>query len=731
MDTYLFFLINQSLQNPFFDLIMPFITQKPYVLFAIAAIPFIFFEGSQGKDWRRSFFIIGLCLTGVALGDGSANVLKHVFERLRPCQELDGVRLLVGCGGAFSMPSNHTVNAFAAAAIFSHFFRKSAVPMFLIAVLVAFSRIYVGVHYPSDVLAGAVLGGVVAGAVLILHKWATERFKEKPHTTVLIISLLALSLFRYYYILTGPVDLSPDEAHYWEWSRRLDLSYYSKGPAIAYLIALTTRIMGDTVFAVRFFAPILLALCSVIIYKLTLELFPSSLPLPCLPDRQAQGEGARGRVACAAAITFQIIPLFSAYGVLMTIDSPFIFLWTLSLYLFWKAVSQGSGIRDQGLAKDSQTDPRPPTPDPWLWSLLGITIGLGLLTKYTMAFFYVCAFLFMIFSKEHRLWFKRKEPYLAFIVSILIFSPVIIWNAQHDWVTLKHTAGQAHISSQWSAFSSQRAKDFFEFIGSQVGVLTPLLFFSVIYGAIKSRVTSHKLQATSKDKNSSLVTRHSSLFLFWFWAPVLVFFILKSLHAKVQANWAMFAYVTAIIASAGFFLDKQAIKKGMKIFLSISLITAFLVTIISHYPQALNLPVKQDPTSRLKGWREIGIKTGEVYNSMISSGSKKVFIFSDKYQVSSELAFYVPDKPVTYCVNLGSRMNQYDVWGGFDKLLGFDAIFVTTDNGNFPAELKGAFDSFEAEEFTVHRKDGEILRKYFIFKCYGFKGLSLKSIESY
>ncbi len=110
------------------------------------------------------------------------------------------------------MPSNHAVNAFAAAAIFSHFFRKSAIPMFLIAILVAFSRIYVGVHYPSDVIAGAVWGGVVAGAVLILHKWSSERFKEKPHTTILFISLLALTLFRYYYILTGPVDLSPDEA---------------------------------------------------------------------------------------------------------------------------------------------------------------------------------------------------------------------------------------------------------------------------------------------------------------------------------------------------------------------------------------------------------------------------------------------------------------------------------------------------------------------------------------
>ena len=280
------------------------------------------------------------------------------------------------------------------------------------------------------------------------------------------------------------------------------------------------------------------------------------------------------------------------------------------------------------------------------------------------------------------------------------------------------------VSGQWS-------KNFFEFLGSQIGVITPLLFFMIIYGAVKSRVTSYKLQVTSEDKSSSSVTRHSSLFLFWFWAPVLGFFILKSLQGKVQANWAMPAYITAFIASADFFLKKDMMKKGTRILLIISLIMAFLATSISHYPEFLNLPVKMDPTSRLKGWKELGIKTKQVYNSMVFSGSKKVFIFSDKYQVSGELAFYVPDKPVTYCVNLGSRMNQYDIWGGFDKLQGSDAIFIRTDNENFPEELKNAFDSYEAEKFIVQREDGEILRKYFIFKCYGFKGLALQIIKSY
>ncbi len=712
MDTSFFFLINQGLRNTAFDLVMPFITKRADILFFLVALPLFF------KDRKKSIFVIALCLTALAVGDASANMLKHLFERLRPCQSLvgidsyrEGVRLLVGCGGSFSFPSSHAVNAFAVAATFSHFYRKTALPMFLIAALVAFSRVYVGVHYPSDVVAGIIWGGAAAGVVLFLHKWSSERFKEKPYTTVIFISLLVLTFFRYYYIAVGPLDLSPDEAHYWEWSRRLDLSYYSKGPAIAYLIATATWLMGDTVFAVRFFAPIFLALSSIIIYKLTLELFPE--------DKNAN------KKAFAAALLLQIIPLFAAYGVVMTIDSPFIFFWTLSLYLFWKAIKDSNKLQvtsDKLNKKNSSLISRPSSLVTRYWILLGISVGFGLLTKYTMAFFYLCAFLFIVFSKEQRVWFKKKEPYLAFALSLLVFSPVIFWNASHDWVMLKHTAGQVHIAEGVRI----SFKHFFEFLGSQLGVITPLLFFLVIYGAIKN--FSSRLPV---GRQGSRFRVHGSRFLFWFWAPVLGFFFLKSFQGKVQANWAMPAYITAFIASVDYFLSKDSVKKRMKILLFSALVIAVLVSVTAHYSAILNLPVKMDSTSRLKGWEELGVKTDKIYKSMLSSGSKKVFIFSDKYQVSSELAFYMPGNPITYNINLGRRMNQYDIWGGFNNLLGFDAIFVRIGNESFPEELKQSFDYYEKQLFTVHRKDKKVLREYSIFKCYNFKGLPIRGFESY
>ncbi|MBI4825821.1 MAG: glycosyltransferase family 39 protein [Nitrospirae bacterium] len=694
MDTSLFFFINKALQNGFFDLIMPFISNRSY-------LPFLLIVGYEfSKERKRTLFVLSLCVLAFALGDSSANILKHLFERPRPCHALEGVRLLTACGSSFSFPSGHAVNSFAIAAVFSHFFRRTAFLTFTLAILVAFSRIYIGAHYPSDVLAGAIWGGVTAWVIIDLQQWFAKGYKEKPALTIFIASLIALTFFRYYYIVTGPLDLSPDEAHYWEWARRLDMSYYSKGPMIAWLIGATTWMMGDSLLGVRFFAPLFLGFSSIFVYLLTMDLFHN--------DEKKEIK------ACVTALLIQLTPLFSAYGILMTIDSPFIFFWTLSLYLFWKAVS-GQGIGNN-----------PPTPplekggkggfeesSGWVWILLGISIGLGLLTKYTMAFFYICGFFFLIFSKEERRWFSRKEPYIALIVSLLVFSPVIIWNAGHDWVTLKHTAGQAHISEGFKI----SLKYFFDFIGSQLGVISPLVFLMMMYGAVKNRWSFKAVQ--------------NLRFLFWFWFPVLAFFLIKSLQGKVQANWAMHAYITAFIASADYFLNKDMRDKGLKILMASSLLILLIFAVVTYYPSLIKLPVKQDPASRLQGWKELGVKTDEIYDDMRSSAERGVFIFSDKYQVSGELAFYMKSHPVTYNANLGRRMNQYDMWEGFESLTGYDAVFVRDGDENFPHELKDAFGHFEKEIFTVYRKDKNVLRKYVIFKCYNFRGLQKNDFESY
>ena len=407
---------------------------------------------------------------------------------------------------------------------------------------------YVGVHYPADVLVGALYGFFLAVGVMAFYKKASERSKDRPYTTILFVFLLAISLFRFYYILSGPLNLSPDEAHYWEWSRRLDLSYYSKGPMMAYLIYIGTAVFGDTVFGIRFMAVIFSLLSSVFLFILGKSLVDE-------------------RTGLFSAIVLQIIPLFSAYGILFTIDSPFTFFWILSLYLFLKALGE-NGLADQSPGETHQTGKMV------YWVLLGISIGLGLLTKYTMAFFYFSAFLFFLFARDQRKLFFTTGPYIAFISSLLIFSPVIIWNMQHDWVTFRHTAGQAHLAEGFQI----SLNSLIEFIGSQLGVITPLLLILMLSALWRLR------------------KKREGDFLFWFAVPVLVFFVLKSIQGKVQANWAMPGYITGIIAfSAVYLKDFSSYGRGKKIFISLAILLSVATTAVAHYPMMLQAPSRSEP----------------------------------------------------------------------------------------------------------------------------------------
>ncbi|WP_353684261.1 glycosyltransferase family 39 protein [Thermodesulfovibrio sp. 3907-1M] len=666
----------------------------------------------KAKNYIEILYLITAITLVVFISDWFSLEIKNLVQRVRPCHT-EYFRGVVGCTASYSFPSNHATNSLAVATVLILFGRKLwkskliSIYIISVALFICLSRLYLGVHWLTDVLGGALLGLIIGYGVFnaTLSVNNLKRF--------FYFFLIILSLFRVYFILHGPLDLSPDEAHYWEWSRRLDLSYYSKGPVIAYLIAFSTWLFGDNPFGVRIFAVLCSFLSSFFVYKIGKKLFDE-------------------KTGYISGVLFQLIPLFSTFGILFTIDSPFILFWIVSMYLFILTIEKRG-----------------------YWLVLGFFIGLGLLTKYTMAFFYFCMITYLLGKRknavsEHPMFFTMssrggqcpegslikkktlhpsinfirsftlilslngreilKNPwlYVCVIISLLVFSPVIIWNAQHDWVTIKHTAGQAHLYDGLKI----SLKYFAEFIGSQLIVVTPLIFALGFYFLLKPSTLSLKPD--------------TRWFLTSFSMPVLVFFLLKSIQGKVQANWAMPAYLPFLIVIA-FAFARRLYKK---LVLSAILI-AVVFTIFSHALPYLNLPEKIDPSARLKGWRELGIKVSEMREELEKTG--KVVIFSDRYQISSELAFYTKGNPFVYCINLGRRMNQYDLWQS--KTLEINGtvhgVYVVYGMRNTPEpDVSSAFEHCDSEHFTVYKKRVKI-RDYTIFRCYNFKGMEINLPESY
>lgn len=182
LDVALFRFFNGTIANPVFDILMPFMTdlnKQPIVLIMVAGL--LVWWGIKGGSHGRAALLL-LVLTIIVSDQLNSSLIKQLFGRIRPCHVLPDVHLLVSCGSGLSFPSSHAVNNFAAAFILSSFYRKWLWAFTTFAGLVAFSRVSVGVHYPSDILAGAVLGAGIGALMLLLYEFLMKRWKEHKHS---------------------------------------------------------------------------------------------------------------------------------------------------------------------------------------------------------------------------------------------------------------------------------------------------------------------------------------------------------------------------------------------------------------------------------------------------------------------------------------------------------------------------------------------------------------------
>jgi membrane-associated phospholipid phosphatase len=515
LDTALFRFINLKLACPALDAIMPKLSSPQLLIPALVVLAALLcWKG--GVRGRLFVVMIGLVL---GLGDEliTAN-LKGAIGRLRPFYDILDARVLTGRGAAGSMPSGHASLWFAATFVAFFYYPRSWYFMLPAAMTIGFSRVYLGVHYPGDVLAGAAVGVGYSAVFLWMfdalwrrlgQKWfplwwrrlptlvvsggeraaspppavnpeSEPALREAQYLRLGYVMIAVCLVARLHYIASGLIELSEDEAYQWLWSKHLALSYWSKPPLIAYSHWLSTHIWGDTTFGVRFFAPFIAATISLLLLRFMARI-------------------ASARLGLMLVLAITATPMLLAGGVLMTIDPWAALFWTAAMIAGWRA-AQPEG-----------------TTAHWLWA--GLWMGLGFLAKYTALLQIGSWTIFFALWKPARDHLRRPGPWLALAVFAVCTMPVVIWNARNDWITLYHLSTNAHLDKPWK-LTPDFVGDFFL---TEAGLLNPVLFLACLWAMVRM---------WARQRRDPLL-----VFFFSMGAPVFLGYWLLTLRTRVQPNW--------------------------------------------------------------------------------------------------------------------------------------------------------------------------------------------------
>lgn len=453
--------------------------------------------------------------------------------------------------------------------------------------------------------------------------------KENP-VRIAILLILAVTCFRLWY--ATHIGLVADEAYYWLWAKHLAASYRDKGPAVAWIIALGTKMFGDTVFGIRFFAVILSSGAGWLIFTIARRLYDERIALNCL-------------------LMTLIMPLFAIGSILMTIDTPSVFFWALAVLLFWNA-----------LHNDKIST--------WVW--LGLAIGAGFLAKFTNGVQLICIALFLLWSKEHRpLLFSRKIFIMlaAFFIASL---PIVWWNVQTGWVHVMALHSRSGVTDSFHIRPGQLIR----FIGEQFGVVSPLFMAGMAVAAI----------ALLARRDGDLRTR----FLLSQFLPVYGIFLFFSLNSAGKPNWTVPAFVTGIIFTVVFWRELAARQPRWRWGVNAAIGMALIMTVGLHDIEILHLPRRLDPMHRMEGWEDFA---AHVQKDRIENKAN-VLLGSD-YSMASLLSFYLPDQPMTYMPPGPYGSTQFTLWPSYKVTPNTRALFVTWKVQKAPDMLQKQFSKIE------------------------------------
>ncbi len=520
---------------------------------------------------------------------------------------------------------------------------------------------------------------------------------------LILLFLAALTVLRLVYI--GQIELSPDEAYYFQWSERLDWSYFSKGPGVAAAMWLSTHLFGVSEFGVRMLSPLLALGTSLLMLSFARRLYGES-------------------VAVWTVLMINVIPIFCVGSLVLTIDPLSIFFWMAALYTIWLAL-EGS-----------------PAPSRW-WAATGALIGLGFLAKYTNAMQLLSIVLLLAVTPKYRRELKRPGFYQMLAVFAVFTVPPIIWNARHDWITVHHLTVRGGLQKA----TKLDPIEFLNFLGAHFGVYSPLIFAGMLVAIWWGwQRAENQLKAR---------------FLLAFTIPLFALYFFLSFKQAGEANWTAPATLSLGLLAVALWQERAAERLWVRRAMVAAFAIAFAISLLamdSEFPRRLGIRYGYDldPSARLRGWRTAAEKVGEVRREFEAAQGQPVFLIANNYGSAASLAFYLSDKrtegpghPPLYVPESAFPENQYFFWprydenvqlppgsvpkdeyyteeGGSSLFVGRSALYVTERaEERPPSSIKRGFERVEMIRCIDIARRGLPLRQLRVFACYNYRQISL------
>jgi 4-amino-4-deoxy-L-arabinose transferase-like glycosyltransferase len=482
------------------------------------------------------------------------------------------------------------------------------------------------------------------------------RFLGLSPAAAAILVIALTTAFRFFYCTWLPI--LPDEAYYFQWSRHLDASYFSKGPAVAYTIAAGTALWGANNLGVRFFAVMLSAGTAWQMFLLARRWYDET-------------------TALIAVLITGVVPIYALGAVVMTIDPLSAFFWIWAAHLFSRAI-QEECLFD--------------------WLLTGFAVGCGFLAKYLNALELVAFLAFLLLVPSRRRLLGKPRFWLMLAVAVLCATPVFWWNWQHGWVSADQLAHRGHLNGPFDLHLAT----FRDFLGLQALVMSPWLFLGLLASALVACILWWRRKAEQQNEGELLLVL---LFL-----PIFLMYAVLAFHLREEPNWPAVSYLTLIIVMASQWRKILAKGSNGQPYIILAFVFAWLQTLLMHDTEFLHLPQKMDPMGRVVGWSEIAAHLNDLRQEQHAD-----VLIADAYKEASVFSFHLPDKKFIYTLRHSPPSNQFDFWPPYPTEAPHRALWITGEQTT--AALQRDFNTITFVERVVVSFHGKPFREYSIYLC--------------